>query len=250
MPTQKVLLITGASKGIGAATALRAARDGWSVAVHYLSDATGAQSVCDCIVANGGQAHAFQADLQIDAQIEALFKSVLNHFGQLNGLVNNVGITPLFGRVDEMNATRLNEVFNTNITSAFLCAGHAVRAMSTRYGHSGGVLVNVSSRAAQLGSPNRYVDYAASKAALDALTIGLAKEVALEKIRVNGVRPGIVHTTIHDKNGGDAMLQVGSQSIPMQRIADPEEIAEAIVWLLSDASSYMTGSFLDVAGGR
>ena len=250
MTTSKVLLITGASKGIGAATARRAARDGWTVAVHYLNDAQAAQQVCDEITSHGGQARIFQADLQIESDIHALFKNVLNHFGQLNGLVNNVGITPLFGRVDEMTAARLNEVFNTNITSAFLCAGLAVRAMSTRYGHAGGVLVNVSSRAALLGSPNRYVDYAASKAALDTLTIGLAQEVALEGIRVNGVRPGIINTSIHAKNSDSASIQASSKNIPMQRIGEPDEVAEAMVWLLSEASSYMTGSFLDVSGGR
>ncbi|TDR32008.1 SDR family oxidoreductase [Hydromonas duriensis] len=246
----KVLLITGASKGIGAATARRAAQDGWSVAVHYHQDAFSAAEVCSRIMMNGGQAHPFSADLRDEYAIDQLFRDVLSHFGQLNGLVNNVGITPVFGRVDDMNAQRLNEVFSTNVTAAFLCAGQAVKAMSTRYGHAGGVIVNISSRAAILGSGHRYVDYAASKAALDALTVGLAKEVAEEGIRVNGVRPGIIRTSIHDKNGGDAMLQIGQASIPMQRIGEPEEVAESVVWLLSNASSYMTGSFLDVSGGR
>lgn len=250
MSPHKVLLITGASKGIGAATAVRAARDGWVIAVHCHSDLVAAQAVCDTIISNGGQAQPFAADVRDEAAIVALFNAVHSHFGRLDGLVNNVGITPVFGRVDEMDAARLNEVFNTNITGAFLCAGQAVKAMSTRYGHRGGVIVNISSRAAVLGSGNRYVDYAASKAALDTLTVGLAKEVALEGIRVNGVRPGIIHTHIHDKNGGEANLAEGRKTIPMQRIGEPEEIAEAIVWLLSDASAYMTGSFMDVSGGR
>ena len=250
MPSKKILLITGASKGIGAATALRAAQDGWAIAVHYLNDLAAAQAVCASIIAHGGQAQPFAADVRSESSVIALFKAVLKHFGQLDGLVNNVGITPLFGRVDDMDATRLNDVFNTNITGAFLCAGQAVKAMSTRHGHHGGVIVNISSRAAILGSGNRYVDYAASKAALDALTVGLAKEVALEGIRVNGVRPGIIHTSIHDKNGGAANLQEGLKTIPMQRIGTPEDIANAVVWLLSDASAYMTGSFIDVSGGR
>lgn len=253
MSPAKVLLITGASKGIGAATARRAAQDGWAVAVHYLHDAAAAALVCEDIVKSGGQAQSFAADVRDEAAIGQLFADVLAHFGRLDGLVNNVGITPLYGRVDEMKGARLNEVFNTNITGAFLCAGQAVKAMSTRYtryGHRGGVIVNVSSRAALLGSANRYVDYAASKAALDTLTIGLAHEVAQEGIRVNGVRPGIIRTSIHDKNGGEAKLQNGQSSIPMQRIGEPEEVAEAIVWLLSDAASYMTGGFMDVSGGR
>ena len=250
MPLKKILLITGASKGIGAATAVRAAQDGWAIAVHYHNDIAAAQMVCDTITANGGEAQPFAADVREEASIIAMFNSIITHFGQLDGLVNNVGITPVFGRVDDMDALRLNDIFTTNITGAFLCAGQAVKAMSTRYGHLGGVIVNISSRAAILGSGGRYVDYAASKAALDTLTVGLAKEVALEGIRVNGVRPGIIHTSIHDKNGGEANLQEGLKTIPMQRIGEPEEIAEAIVWLLSDASSYMTGSFMDISGGR
>lgn len=247
---RKTLLITGASRGIGAATALRAAQDGWQIAVHYHSDVAAAQSVCNDIIQVGGMAHALSADLREEADVFALFEQVMAHFGRIDGLVNNVGITPVWGRVDEMSAARLQEVFSTNIAGAFLCAGQAVKHMSTRYGHQGGVIVNISSRAAILGSGNRYVDYAASKAALDTLTVGLANEVALESIRVNGVRPGIIRTGIHDKNGGEASLAASAKTIPMQRIGEPEEIAEAIVWLISDAASYMTGSFIDVAGGR
>lgn len=248
--TQRTLLITGASRGIGAATAIRAAQEGWHIAVHYHTNHAAAESICQQIQHEGGVAQAFSADLRDEAAIQTLFQNVVSHFGELNALVNNVGITPLFSRVDEMSAARLNDVFTTNITGAFLCAGQAVKYMSMCYGHQGGIIVNVSSRAAILGSANRYVDYAASKAALDTLTVGLANEVALEGIRVNGVRPGIIRTSIHDKNGGEDILQSGSRTIPMQRIGEPEEIAEAIVWLLSPASSYMTGSFIDVAGGR
>ena len=248
--TQKTLLITGASRGIGAATAIRAAREGWHVAVHYHQNSQAAQDVCDAITHAGGQANAFAADMASESDIKNLFDRVLAHYGRLDGLVNNVGITPLLGRVDEMEALRLNQIFTTNITSAFLCCGHAVKAMSTRYGHAGGVIVNVSSRAAQLGSANRYVDYAASKAALDTLTIGLAREVTMEGIRVNAVRPGMIDTSIHDKNGGREDLNRVTSTIPMQRIGTPDEVASAIVWLLSEDSRYCTGTFVDVAGGR
>ena len=242
----KTLLITGASGGIGAAAAILAAQNGWRVAVHYHTNHAQALNVCNTIIKNGGQAQAFKADLTIESEIEQLFKQV----GDLHGLVNNVGITPLIARVDEMTAERLNTIFNTNITSAFLCAGHAIKAMSTRYGHAGGVMVNVSSRAAVLGSAHRYIDYAASKAALDTLTIGLAKELALESIRVNTVRAGMIDTPIHDKNNGKNDLARIQSTIPMQRIGTADEVAQAIVWLLSDAASYCTGTFIDVAGGR
>jgi NAD(P)-dependent dehydrogenase (short-subunit alcohol dehydrogenase family) len=248
--TQKTLLITGASRGIGAASAIRAARDGWRVAVHYHENEQAALEVCASIVRSGGQADAFAADMACESDIKVLFERVLAQHGRIDGLVNNVGITPLLGRVDEMNAARLNQIFTTNITSAFLCSGQAVKAMSTRYGHSGGAIVNVSSRAALLGSANRYVDYAASKAALDTLTIGLSREVATEGIRVNAVRPGMIDTSIHDKNGGRYDLERVVSTIPMERIGTADEVASAIVWLLSDEARYCTGTFVDVAGGR
>ena len=199
--TRKVLLVTGASRGIGAATAILAAQAGWCVAVHYHQNEAAAQSVCDAIMAKGGDARIFAADLAVESDIQDLFAQVLKVFERLDGLVNNVGITPLLGRVDQMDFARLTEIFTTNIAGAFVCAGEAVRAMSTRYGHDGGVIVNVSSRAAVLGSPNRYVDYDASKAALDALTIGLAKEVAPDNIRLTPVIPGVIDKTLIVKNG-------------------------------------------------
>ena len=246
----KTLLITGASRGIGAATALLAAQQGWQVAVNYAANSLAADAVVRQIRAAGGVAIAVQADVGDEAQVLRLFETVDAKLGRLDGLVNNAGVVDVAQRVDEMSVARLERMWRTNLTSSFICAREAVRRMSTKHGGGGGAIVNVSSAAARLGSPGQYVDYAASKAAIDTFTLGLAKEVAAEGIRVNAVRPGIIETDIHASGGQpDRAAQMAPQ-VPMQRAGSAEEVAQAIVWLLSDAASYTTGAVLDVAGGR
>ena len=246
----KTLLITGASRGIGAATALLAAQQGWQVAVNYAANSLAADAVVRQIRATGGVAIAVQADVGDEAQVLRLFETVDAKLGRLDGLVNNAGVVDVAQRVDEMSVARLERMWRTNLTSSFVCAREAVRRMSTRHQGSGGTIVNVSSVAARLGAPGQYVDYAASKAAIDTFTLGLAKEVAAEGIRVNAVRPGIIETDIHASGGQpDRAAQMAPQ-VPMQRAGSAEEVAQAIVWLLSDAASYTTGAVLDVAGGR
>ncbi len=246
----KTLLITGASRGIGAATAILAASQGWQVAVNYASNSLAADGVVRQIRASGGVAIAVQADVSLEADVLRLFEAVDAKLGRLDGLVNNAGVVDIAQRVDEMSISRLTRMWATNITSSFVCAREAVRRMSTRHGGSGGAIVNVSSAAARIGSPGQYVDYAASKAAIDTFTMGLAKEVAQEGIRVNAVRPGIIETDIHASGGEPDRAMRMAVHVPMQRAGSAEEVAQAIVWLLSEESSYTTGSVLDVAGGR
>ena len=246
----KVLLVTGGSRGIGAATARLAASRGYAVAVNYLSDRDAADGVVRDIERAGGTAHALQADVSSEADVCRLFEEVDRRLGTLTGLVNNAGILETQMRVETMTAERLNRIFATNVTGAFLCAREAVRRMSTARGGRGGAIVNVSSGAARLGSPGEYVDYAASKGAIDTMTIGLAREVAEEGIRVNAVRPGFVYTDIHARGGEPGRVDRVKAFVPMKRGGRAEEVAHAIVWLLSDESSYSTATFIDVTGGK
>jgi NAD(P)-dependent dehydrogenase (short-subunit alcohol dehydrogenase family) len=247
---QKTLLITGASRGIGAATALLAATQGYAVAVNYTSNSAAANAVVQQILATGGRAIAMQADVAVEKEVMAMFATIDAEFGHLNALVNNAGVVDQTSRVDAMTIERLQRMFAVNVFGSFLCAREAVKRMSTRHGGPGGAIVNVSSAAARLGSPGQYVDYAAAKGAIDTFTIGLAKEVALEGIRVNAVRPGIIETDIHASGGLPNRARDVAPQVPMQRAGSAEEVAQAIVWLLSDAASYTTGSLLDVTGGR
>jgi NAD(P)-dependent dehydrogenase (short-subunit alcohol dehydrogenase family) len=247
---KKTILITGGGRGIGAACALLAAERGYRVCINYRSDAAAAAQVVRAIEARGGAALALQGDVADEAEVERLFAEVDARCGRLDALVNNAGVLARQMRVDQMDAARIRRIMDTNVVGPFLCAREAVRRMSTRHGGNGGAIVNVSSRAAVLGSPNEYVDYAASKAALDALTIGLSKEVAGEGIRVNGVRPGLIHTTMHADGGEPGRVERLQGSVPMGRGGEPEEVARAVLWLLSDAASYTTGSFIEVSGGR
>jgi len=247
---QKVVLVTGGSRGIGAATALLAARRGYAVAVNYTSNSLAADEVVRQIRAGGGSAFTVQADVADEAQVMAMFEKVDAKLGRLDALVNNAGVVDVAERVDGMSAQRLRRMFDINVIGAFLCAREAVRRMSTRHGGSGGVIVNVSSAAARLGSPAQYVDYAASKGAIDVMTIGLAKEVATEGIRVNAVRPGLVETEIHASGGQPDRVRDLAHQVPMQRGGSADEIANAIVWMLSDEASYTTMALLDVTGGR
>ncbi len=250
MTHKKVVLITGASRGIGAATALLAAKQGWAVAVNYVSNSLAADEVVRQIRAAGGTAMAIQADVAVEEDVIRMFQAVDAKLGRISGLVNNAGVVDMPSRVDGMSVERLTRMWTTNITSSFVCAREAVKRMSTKLGGEGGSIVNLSSAAAKLGSPGQYVDYAASKAAIDTFTIGLAKEVVMEGIRVNAVRPGIIDTDIHASGGlPDRAAQVAPM-VPMQRAGTAHEVAEAIVWLLSESSSYSTGSFIDVTGGR
>lgn len=244
------LLVTGGSRGIGAATALLAAQRGYAVAVNYTANSLAADEVVRQIRAQGGNAMAVQADVGIEAQVMAMFQKIDAKLGRLTALVNNAGVVDVAARVDEMSVARLKRMFDINVVGSFVCAREAVKRMSTRHGGSGGVIVNVSSAAARLGGSGQYVDYAASKGAIDTLTIGLAKEVALEGIRVNAVRPGIIETDIHASGGEPDRARKMAPLVPMQRAGSAEEVAQAIVWLLSDESSYTTGTLLDVTGGR
>jgi NAD(P)-dependent dehydrogenase (short-subunit alcohol dehydrogenase family) len=247
---QKVLLVTGGSRGIGAATARLAAQRGYAVCVNYRRNRAAADALVSEIAAAGGTALAVGADVASEPDVVNLFATVDARLGPLAGLVNNAGILEKQTRVEQIDAARIDRVFGTNVRGAFLCAREAVRRLSTRHGGSGGAIVNVSSRAAQLGAPGEYVDYAASKAALDALTIGLAREVAAEGIRVNGVRAGIIYTEIHADGGEPNRVDRLGPTLPMQRGGEAIEVARAILWLLSEEASYSTASFIDVAGGR
>lgn len=247
---RKVVLVTGGGRGIGAATALLAARRGYAVAVNYLRDADAADEVVARIVADGGEATAFQADVADEEQVAGLFARVDARFGRLDALVNNAGVLETQMRLESMDAARVRRVLDANVVGPLLCCREAVRRMSTRHGGQGGAIVNVSSVAALTGSPGEYVDYAASKGALDTLTRGLAHEVAQEGIRVNGVRPGFIYTGMHASGGEPGRVDRVKAFVPMRRGGQPEEVAQAIVWLLSDEASYSTGGFIDVAGGR
>jgi NAD(P)-dependent dehydrogenase (short-subunit alcohol dehydrogenase family) len=247
---KKVILITGAGRGIGAACAQLAAAQGYAVGVNYLADTASAKAVVAAIEQSGGEAVALQADVADEAAVVRLFAELDARFGRLDALVNNAAILETQMAVETMDAARLTRVFATNITGSFLCAREAVRRMALRHGGRGGAIVNISSRAAVLGSPGSYVDYAASKAAIDALTIGLSKEVAADGIRVNAVRPGLIHTTIHASGGEPGRVARMASSVPMGRGGEPAEVAQAVLWLLSDQAAYTTGSFIDVAGGR
>lgn len=248
--TNPVVLITGAGRGIGAAVARLAAERGYAVCVNYRSDRAAAEAVVGAIAAAGGTAIAVQADVSLEAEVLRLFSQVDARLGRISALVNNAGILLGQSRVEDMDAARIHRVFATNVIGSFLCAREAVRRMSCRHGGRGGTIVNLSSRAARLGAPGEYVDYAASKAAVDTLTVGLAKEVAAEGIRVNAVSPGIIETGIHASGGDpDRVLRMRA-GIPMQRGGHPDEVANAVLWLISEEASYTTGASIDVAGGR
>lgn len=248
--TQPIMLVTGGSRGIGAATALMAAARGWQVALSYKGNAAAADEVVQKIRDAGGNALAVQADVGIEADVLRLFKTVDERMGRLNALINNAGMLELQTRLDQMELDRWQRVFSANVFGSFLCAKQAVLRMSTRHGGSGGSIVNVSSAAARIGSPNEFIDYAAAKGAVDSMTIGLAKEVAAEGIRVNAVRPGLIYTDIHALAGEPGRVDRAKAGVPMQRGGTAEEVAEAIVWLASEQSSYVTGTLMDVTGGR
>jgi len=246
----EVLVVTGGSRGIGAATARLAAAQGYAVCINYLRNEAAAASVVRDITEGGGTAIAVAADVGREADVVRLFERVDAALGPVPALVNNAGILEHHKRVEQMDAARLARVFATNVIGSFLCAREAVRRMSPRHGGSGGAIVNVSSAASRLGSPNEFVDYAAAKGAIDTFTIGLAKEVAMEGIRVNAVRPGVIYTEIHASGGEPDRVERVKSSVPMQRGGYPEEVAKAILWLLSEDASYTTGAFVDVSGGR
>ena len=246
----RVLLITGGGRGIGAATALLAAQQGYIVAVNYAANATAATEVVRQIKAAGGAAVAIAADVADEAQVLSMFAQIDAQFGRLDALVNSAGVVDTTQRLDEQDLARWRRLFEINVYGTLLCCREAVRRMSTRHGGQGGAIVNLSSVAAVLGGSGQYVDYAASKGAIDSLTVGLAREVAAEGVRVNAVRPGIIDTEIHASGGQPGRAQRLAPQIPMQRAGTAQEVAQAIVWLLSDAASYTTGSILDAAGGR
>lgn len=250
MTDQPVLLVTGGSRGIGASVCRMAAAAGWQIAVNYASNVEAAAAVVAEVEALGGTAIAIQGDVGVEADIVRMFATIDQVFGRLDGLVNNAGIVDVTARVDEMSSERLDRMFRVNITGSIRCAGEAVRRMSTRHGGKGGVIVNVSSVASQMGSGGQYVDYAASKGAIDTFTIGLAREVALEGIRVNAVRPGVIETDIHASGGLPDRARDIAPQIPMQRPGQADEVAASILYLLSDAASYVTGALLNVSGGR
>ncbi|NEQ54662.1 MAG: SDR family oxidoreductase [Leptolyngbya sp. SIO3F4] len=247
---ENVILITGGSRGIGAATAHLAAKRGYAVCVNYCRNHKAANAVVEQIQQRGGRAVAIAADISVETEVIELFQAVDETLGPVTALVNNAGILEQQIRVENLDAARLNRVFAANITGPFICAREAVKRMSTQHGGSGGAIVNISSVAARLGAPGEYVDYAASKAALDAMTIGLAKEVADEGIRVNAVRPGFIYTDIHADGGEPNRVDRVKDFLPMKRGGQPVEVAQAILWLLSSEASYTTGTFIEVAGGR
>lgn len=245
-----IVLITGASRGIGAATALLAARHGWDVAVNYSSNAAAAHEVVQAVQALGQRAIAVQADVADEAQVLAMFARVDAELGRLSALVNNAGVVDRAQRLQDMDMARWQRMFAINVMGSFVCAREAVQRMSTANGGAGGSIVNVSSAASRLGAANQYVDYAASKAAMDTMTLGLAHEVASQGIRVNAVRPGLIETDIHASGGQPDRVARLSAGVPLGRGGTADEIAQAIYWLMSDLSSYSTGAIIDAAGGR
>ncbi len=246
----RVMLITGASRGIGAATARLAAAEGYALCLNFHHRADAAQQLLEELKSTGTQAIAVAADVADETQVARLFATIDEQFGRLDVLVNNAGMLERQMRLDEMDAARLMRVFAVNVTGSFLCAREAVKRMSTRYGGKGGSIVNVSSIAAKLGAPNEYIDYAAAKGAIDSMTLGLAKEVAAEGIRVNAVRPGVIRTEIHASGGEPGRVERVKASVPMGRGGEAEEAAEAILWLAGEKASYTSGALLDVSGGR
>lgn len=248
--SKKVMIVTGGSRGIGAEIATLGAADGYAVCISYVKNKAAADAVVAAIREAGGTAIAVAADMAVEADILRLFTTVDQELGTLTALVNNAGILETQMRVDQMDVARMQRIFNTNIVGTFVCAREAVKRMSTKYGGAGGAIVNISSVAARAGGPGEYVDYAASKGAVDTLTIGLAKEVATEGIRVNAVRPGVIYTEIHASGGEPGRVDRVKANVPMQRGGEAREVAQAAIWLLSEHASYTTGSFLDVAGGR
>ncbi|MGE0876158.1 MAG: SDR family oxidoreductase [Burkholderiales bacterium] len=248
--TSKVMIVTGGGRGIGAATARLAAQRGYAVCVNYRADRAAADAVVAGIAAAGGRAIAVAADVSQEADVKRLFATVDAQLGPLDALVNNAGILERQQRVEDVDAARLQRILAANVVGAFLCAREAVRRMSTKHGGRGGAIVNVSSAAARLGSPGEYVDYAASKGAVDTMTIGLSREVADEGIRVNAVRPGFIYTDMHASGGEPGRVDRIGPSLPMKRGGQASEVANAILWLLSDEASYATGTFIELAGGR
>lgn len=250
-PSQpRTVLVTGASRGIGAAVTVACAREGWDVAVNCARDLAAAERVAAGVRAAGRRAIVVPADVADEAALLAMFARIDAEMPPLRGLVNNAGVVDAMARVDEVTVARLSRMFAINVIGSFVCAREAVRRMSTKHGGQGGAIVNLSSVAAKLGGPGWYVDYAASKGAIDTFTVGLAREVALEGIRVNAVRPGIIDTDIHASGGQPDRAHRSAALIPMQRPGTAEEVAEAVVWLLGDAARYTTGAILDVSGGR
>lgn len=244
------VLVTGGSRGIGAAACRLLAAQGHAIAVNYARDAAAAEALVARIQADGGRALAMQADVADAGQVASMFARIDRELPQLSGLVNNAGVVDLPARVDEMDAARLQRMFAINVFGSFFCAREALRRLSTKHGGRGGAIVNLSSAAARLGSPGQYVDYAAAKGAIDTFTVGLAREVATEGVRVNAIRPGIIETEIHASGGLPDRVKQMAPVVPMQRAGSADEVAQAIVWLLSDAASYTTGAILDVSGGR
>lgn len=253
--SQKVALVTGGSRGIGAATCLQLAKAGYAVVVNYAASQAAADKLCESITLAGGTALSLQADVAIESQVLAMFAAIDAKFGRLDALVNNAGVVDMTARLDEMSVARLKRMFDINVIGSMICARETIKRMSTKYksatsANQGGAIVNLSSAAAKIGAPGQYLDYATAKGAIDTFTIGLAKEVAAEGIRVNGVRPGIIDTDIHASGGiPDRAAQMAPQ-VPMRRAGSADEVASAIVWLLSDAASYVTGATIDVTGGR
>lgn len=250
MSEAKVLLVTGGSRGIGAAVSRLAAAAGWRVAINYASNGAAANALVEAIEADGGEAFAIRGDVGSEADVLAMFAAVDDRWGRLDGLVNNAGVVDRKARLDEMDLDRLTRMMRINVIGTLICAREAVRRMSTRHGGRGGSIVNLSSVAAKLGAPGEYVDYATSKGAIDTFTLGLARELAEEGVRVNAVRPGIIDTEIHASGGQPDRVAAMRQFVPMKREGTADEVARAVMWLLSDDASYSTGAVIDVSGGR